>query len=413
MSTPTTQPAAVGLVRRLGWLLVLTASATAIAGALHRLGPLKAAPYAWFHPLQMLRSDLSQAYSPFLLGVAFLLGLAARAPNERPALRCDVALDRERRRVLGAVAGTLVALLVDLTQFPAHNPLDHFVIAAVGAGLGWWGPRLLRSASARALGELTFTLLVFTLISYAFTVVKAHLFLARPPDDAPLIAFGGAVGGQPLHRVIAAWASTHPDFVVLCDRVYFRLFSHMAVVSCFLTGLGRPDTRQRYLSALSVAYVAGACLYFVLPALGPVYADPEAFAFLRALPLDVNEVQPLLLRSTNAVREGRCDGIATYAYIAAMPSLHLAHELVMLFYARASRAFFAANALFTALTAVAVVVLGWHYGIDILGGAVLAALSIAVAEWRRIPWMPAALRPTAAPSPISTAQVEATAPRAT
>jgi hypothetical protein len=409
-------PARQGLFGRLGLLLLLTGVATIIAGTLHRLGPLKGAPYAWLHPLQMLRGDLSQAFSPFLLGVAFLLGLAARDRGSQiqPSLGCDVAFRTEGRRLGSAIVGTLVLLLADLAYFPAHNAFDHFVVAALGAALGWWGPRLVRSASVRAIGEFAFTLLVFTLISYAFTVVKAHLFLVRPPNDAPLIALGGSIGGEPLHRVIAQWASTHPDFVVLCDRVYFRLFEHMAVVSCFLTGLGRPETRQRYLSSLSVAYLAGACLYFVLPALGPVYADPEAYAFLRALPLDVNEVQPLLLRSTNAVREGRSDGIATYAYIAAMPSLHLAHEFVMLFYARASRPFFAANALFTALTAVAVVVLGWHYAIDIVGGAILAAFSIALAERKSIPWMPASLRPPLpALAPTSETIAEGDAPTLT
>jgi membrane-associated phospholipid phosphatase len=65
-----------------------------------------------------------------------------------------------------------------------------------------------------------------------------------------------------------------------------------------------------------------------------------------------------------------------------MPSLHIAHELVMLYFARSSKLAFPVSLAFTALTTVAVVALGWHYPSDLVAGAVLAVFAIALARWQ-------------------------------
>jgi membrane-associated phospholipid phosphatase len=90
----------------------------------------------------------------------------------------------------------------------------------------------------------------------------------------------------------------------------------------------------------------------------------------------VNYVQAVLFRNTSAINEGTATGIQTWGYVACMPSLHMAHELVMLYFARHSRVFFVGTLIFFLLTAVAVVALGWHYPTDILAGMLLGIVAI-------------------------------------
>ena len=58
----------------------------------------------------------------------------------------------------------------------------------------------------------------------------------------------------------------------------------------------------------------------------------------------------------------------------------MAHEFVLLYYARSSRPFFVLSGLFVGLTWISTLGLGWHYSIDIVGGLALAAFSVWVAD---------------------------------
>jgi membrane-associated phospholipid phosphatase len=191
------------------------------------------------------------------------------------------------------------------------------------------------------------------------------------------------------------------------DRVYFAIFEHMAIGSCFLLGLGDHAERGRYLGALCICYVLGAPLYLLMPAAGPAYFDGSAYGFLRQQHLVTSYVQGLLFRNTTAINGGAATSIQTWGYIACMPSLHMAHELVMLYYARRSRIFFAGTLVFFLMTAVSVVGLGWHYPTDILGGMVLGAVAIFLSGRVGARMFPRTLRDAYAASDPAIAAAEA------
>jgi membrane-associated phospholipid phosphatase len=112
--------------------------------------------------------------------------------------------------------------------------------------------------------------------------------------------------------------------------------------------------------------------------------------------LAANYVQAALFNNTAAVNEGRAASIQTWGYIACMPSLHMAHEFVMLYFARRSPIFFAGTLVFFMLTAVAVVALGWHYPSDILAGVGLGAVAIVISRYLGVRLFPRALRSSSA-----------------
>jgi membrane-associated phospholipid phosphatase len=73
-----------------------------------------------------------------------------------------------------------------------------------------------------------------------------------------------------------------------------------------------------------------------------------------------------------------------------MPSLHMAHETIMLFYSRRSSIMLLFSGLFWLSSFVAVLVLGWHYFFDVIGGGIFAGVIIAFAQFyknvnRRLP----------------------------
>jgi hypothetical protein len=157
----------------------------------------------------------------------------------------------------------------------------------------------------------------------------------------------------------------------------------MTLTSMFLVGAQLHRERTRLWCALALAYLLGGPAYYLVPALGPRFFQADLYGYMDHLHLTANGVQHFLFANTRAVAAGRPTVLSPYAYLACMPSLHLAHEFVLLYYARHSLVWFVASLIFTLLTCLAVMVLGWHYAIDILGAVVLAATSIGIVRVSR------------------------------
>jgi len=216
-------------------------------------------------------------------------------------------------------------------------------------------------------------------VSYVFTIIKSQLFVVGTPRDAWVVAAESAVFGSPFYRMVADWAVQTPWAVALSDWVYFLFFHHIALVALFLFSRADRIDEIRYFIALCACYLIGVLSYFLMPTLGPVYFDPGSFAYVRDLVSFTPMIQDFLRSATEAAVNGQLKTIETYAFIAGMPSLHMAHETVMLHFSRRSRAMFAMSLVFWAGSFISVLVLGWHYLFEALAGLLLACMALAVA----------------------------------
>lgn len=385
------------IVRPTGTLLLAAVTWFGVAAWLHHASSLLPARYTWFQPLMTLHDVVARQWFVSAAVAAFLVGRL----RQRGAWRLDtLAAWRNRPADLSVlknaraarIALIALALLVgDALAFPDHNACDEVALLAVAVVAGWSN---VRPRLSRVVGEAVFASLAFLVICYAFTIFKALLFVGRTPGDAQLVAIEHAVLGFVPHREVAAWSAARPWVIYACDWTYFRLFDHMALTTTLLLGMRRPRERVEFLGALAVCYLLGGPLYHLWPAFGPAYFEPERYAHLATMPrLDCNPIRGWIMLNTQAVLSHRSLVIQTWAYVACMPSLHCAHELVMLWYARHSRAAFVLSLAFTAMTMLSVVVLGWHYPIDIVAGAGLATVSILVARRQHDLLLPASVMP--------------------
>jgi hypothetical protein len=376
---------------KVGWLLPIAASAALVAAVLQAYGPLSA-PYTWTRPYEILKDVLQRRHALTLLLLGYIFGWFARAKEDRPTLESTWRSYSRRERVYACLTIALGAA-ADLAWFGEHSLLDHLAAGMMLlVALGGTRRQKNEGQLARTAIELACTLIAFSLVSYSFTVVKAHLFLVSAPQDARIIGWESVVFGRPLHVAVTEWALVHPSLIRFSDKIYYYLFDHMAIVSAYLSGLNRPAVRQRYVSALCLCYLIGAVSYYALPSVGPAFFDPGTFVFVRDMKLETEFFHQYLFYHTHAAASGTLRELPTYAFLAAMPSLHMAHEFVMLWYSWKSRTFGLLATLFTLSTYFAILVLGWHYASDMIGGVLLAVFSIFVAERAGIDWFPSAAR---------------------
>jgi membrane-associated phospholipid phosphatase len=164
-----------------------------------------------------------------------------------------------------------------------------------------------------------------------------------------------------------------------------------------------------YVTAVALDWVLGAVTYLALPALGPVYADPDTFDGL---------AETHVSRLQLAMREERLEVLRNpftadnVQMIAAFTSLHVAICVTMCVFAELLRmrpSIRVAAWVYLALTSVSTIYLGWHYLLDLVGGAALGVCAAWLAArgtgqaFRRPPDSSRQSRPSPASAPASRA----------
>ncbi len=178
-----------------------------------------------------------------------------------------------------------------------------------------------------------------------------------------------------LHSLLGVGAQTH---VLSTIYAAFILFLPVCLGLALVFSPDLP-TSLFFATALSLNWLLGIGSYFLLPALGPVYFDPGAFA---ALPHSgVTDLQEMLREHRIAyLRDpdtGRPQAIAAFA------SLHIAMSftpLMAAYWLGLGRRVKAALWIWLVATTISTIYFGWHYVVDDVAGLGIGALSLVLAR---------------------------------
>ena len=275
------------------------------------------------------------------------------------------------------LVGTGVALLVVLdvvlraTRRTGSFPPSRAAMAAVRRER--WTP--WRAAAAGS------ALFAFYVSYMAYRNLKAIVPLARPGElfDAQLANFDRAIfaGNDPatlLHTLMGTGVTTH---VLSTAYVAFIVFLPLTI-GVSLVFSRDLEAGLFYTTAQSINWVLGAASYFLLPSLGPVYADPAVFSALPSS--EVTHLQGVLMDQRVAFLAHPAS--ATPQAIAAFASLHIS----MSFSAAVAAHLLGLGqrlkvALWTwfGVTMLGTIYLGWHYVADNVAGVIMGAMALALA----------------------------------
>lgn len=280
------------------------------------------------------------------------------------------------------VAGRRLALALVLVL--GLMALDVAVRAMARRGGGLLPTRALlvrvwqeRWTSGRALATLG-TLVSFYLTYLAYRNLKSVVPLVRPGDlfDAQLERFdrGLLAGLDPaelLHTVLGTGVASEAMSVA-----YMLFFAFIPVtLALALVFSGDLQAGIFYATAQSLNWLIGAGSYFLLPSLGPVYAEPHLFSGLAGSP--AGDLQRILLdQRTTFLHDPAAGGAQS---IAAFASLHVSvyfTAVLVVSLLGLARWMRLASWVLLGLTVLATLYLGWHYVADDLGGVVVAVLAV-------------------------------------
>jgi membrane-associated phospholipid phosphatase len=234
----------------------------------------------------------------------------------------------------------------------------------------------------RRMAAVAVALVSFYATYLAYRNLKALVPFLRPGDlfDRELadVDRGLFLGHDPaalLHGMLGTGVVAHALSAIYVAFIVFLPLS----LGLALVFAQRLQLSLFYAAALSINWVLGAASYFLVPALGPIYAFPSWFAELPHT--EVTRLQQLLLDDRAGFLADPATG--TPQAIAAFASLHVAMSftaLLAVHLLRLDRRLKIALWVWLGLTLLSTVYLGWHYVIDDIAGIAIGAASLLLAR---------------------------------
>jgi membrane-associated phospholipid phosphatase len=171
---------------------------------------------------------------------------------------------------------------------------------------------------------------------------------------------------------VAGLSSDAALLYVPAEYIYYSIGGVIGAAILFLCFAGDRRAAFQMSGAILTAYFISLGVFYIFPAQGPFIAaglPPHLFtaAIQRASLINAT----VLYHHAGWITPPR-------AYYVAFPSMHVAQPLIAAWFLRRWRAVSAIIFVYCALLTASIVILQWHYVVDILGGIGVAALAVYV-----------------------------------
>jgi hypothetical protein len=185
------------------------------------------------------------------------------------------------------------------------------------------------------------------------------------------------LGGSSVSAIAHSLIRRMPSSAVWSEVIYYGMFNQIGATLIVLAIYAGSKEAARYVGTLLTAYYLGLILFFLWPSMGPFYTCPGHFSefpnFLRTYGSQLGMAQKAQLLATN-----RSLSQVDTDYFVAFPCLHIAQPLIVAWFLRKWKRIVVFLLAYDALLIPAILLLEWHYFVDIVGGVAVAALAIAL-----------------------------------
>ncbi len=176
-----------------------------------------------------------------------------------------------------------------------------------------------------------------------------------------------------------------PSVAHALDRMYRHDYIFMTLMALYLHLQSGPRHVRHLFTSMAVLYLAGITVSAVWPTWGPCFFVRDQYTWMKSMGIDCWGAQEGLLKSwQESVAAGAAHrelGTKSFTGIAAFPSLHVGHCMLLCGFAwHYERRMLLLMVPITLLTWLATLTFGWHYLSDGLGVIPLAAFAWAVSR---------------------------------
>jgi|SRR5580658_4337562 hypothetical protein len=179
---------------------------------------------------------------------------------------------------------------------------------------------------------------------------------------------------------LSSWAirSLPLPFFRFLEFIYFGMFPQIGAAILLVSVSGGKNRGLQFVGTILMAYYLALGLFYVWPGQGPYSLDPEHFSRVPAT-LQVYAIQNNMMARAlalwNHVPIQRISG-----YFIAFPCMHIAQPLIVMWFLRRWKRMLIFLCAYDCLLIVSILLLEWHYLVDIIGGIFVAGIAIAITD---------------------------------
>jgi hypothetical protein len=167
----------------------------------------------------------------------------------------------------------------------------------------------------------------------------------------------------------------------LLEKLYFFMFPQIGAAIILLAFHSGVRQAMRLVGTIAIAYQLATLIYYFVPSLGPFYLSHPVAAGLPST-LATTQIQVDLVHKLELLwQTGTKDSIGLDFYIA-FPCMHIAQPLIVLWFLRSMKRIFWTLALYDFAMLFAIILLQWHYVVDLFGGAMISLVAITVHRYQ-------------------------------
>lgn len=169
------------------------------------------------------------------------------------------------------------------------------------------------------------------------------------------------------------------------ELIYFGMFAQIGA-ALLLTSLYYGKSRGlRFVGTILTAYYLALVLFYLWPSQGPYYLCTVHFSEFPNMLRTYAIQKQSILNSQALWNHAPLRRISTDYYIA-FPCMHVVQPLIALWFLRRWKRIATVLAAYDVLLVAAILLLEWHYAVDLIGGVLVAMAAIALVDGREF-WM--------------------------
>jgi hypothetical protein len=169
------------------------------------------------------------------------------------------------------------------------------------------------------------------------------------------------------------------SFFRFLEFIYFGMFPQIGAGMIIVSLLAGKHRGLQFVGTLLTAYYLALGLFYLWPSHGPYYLCAEHFS-LFPITLQAYVIQRSLIAHALALWNHVPIHRISTDYFIAFPCMHIAQPLIVMWFLRRWRRMVIALCAYDALLVMSILLLQWHYVVDIIGGVLVAGIAIAMVE---------------------------------
>ena len=192
-------------------------------------------------------------------------------------------------------------------------------------------------------------------------------------NRADALILGGYTISPLAHSVVLHW----PQLISVLQVIYFGMFTQVGAAILILAWRDGRSRALSFVGSVVSAYYIALLIFYWMPATGP-YALSQDHVPVSTAGMAAYEIQRALVEVLNQLKHFHTKSFMGMDYFIALPSMHIVLPLIVLWFLRKRKRIAAALIVYDLLMVPAILLLQWHYVVDLIAAVPVAALAIAI-----------------------------------